>query len=484
MATKTLPTPSTDLRNRLDHPVVDVDGHMVEFFPVFFDYLKQVGGGDMVDQMWSTFTKQNRNWHKIDAAERRRYGVMRPAFWAAPSENTTDRATAMLPRLMHERLPEMGIDYSVVYPTVGFLLPDLPQEDVRKAACRAQNLMAADIFSGTQDRLTPAAVIPCHTPEEAIAELDFTLDELGLKVPMFANLVRRPLEPVSELDPDLARYAFWVDTLALDSLYDYDPVWQKCMDLKVPVTAHAVAQGIGMRRSISNYMYNQTGHFADAAHAFAKSLFFGGVTKRFPNLNFAFLECGVAWAACLVCDLVERWEKRNKHAVQQFNPERLDLKTFDALMERYGGDIFSDQKISAGLLRNPETDIDDFAATGIETMQDLHDRLVPNFYYGCEADDRMNYTAFKADALPFGAKLNALFSSDFGHWDVTDMSQILVEAYKLVDDGIMTEDDFRDFVFTNPVKLLAGMNPRFFEGTAVETEAAKVVAALPSPQAA
>ena len=55
------------------------------------------------------------------------------------------------------------------------------------------------------------------------------------------------------------------------------------MDLKVPVTAHAIGQGIGMRRSISNYMYNQTGHFADAGHAFAKALFFGGVTNRFPD---------------------------------------------------------------------------------------------------------------------------------------------------------------------------------------------------------
>ena len=30
------------------------------------------------------------------------------------------------------------------------------------------------------------------------------------------------------------------------------------------VTAHAIGQGIGMRQSISNYMYNQTGHFAAA----------------------------------------------------------------------------------------------------------------------------------------------------------------------------------------------------------------------------
>jgi hypothetical protein len=33
---------------------------------------------------------------------------------------------------------------------------------------------------------------------------------------------------------------------------------------------------------------------------------------------------------------------------------------------------------------------------------------------------------------------------------------------------VVTEDDFRDFVFTYPVEFWAGMNPDFFKGTAVE----------------
>jgi predicted TIM-barrel fold metal-dependent hydrolase len=469
---------SSQIKSRLDHPVVDADGHMVEVFPVLFDYLKQVGGPEMTDRTWASFRRTNsRGWYDMSVDERRHNNQLRPAFWAAPTENTLDRATAMLPRLMHERLPEMGIDYSVVYPTIGFLLPDIPDNDIRRAACRAHNLMMADMFRGYEDRLTPAAIIPCHTPEEAIEELEFTMNELDFKVPMFANLVRRPIEAVAEKDPDLGRYAFWVDTLALDSLYDYDPVWQKCVDLKVPVTAHAIGQGIGMRRSISNYMYNQTGHFADAGHAFAKALFFGGVTHRFPNLNFAFLECGVAWGASLICDLTERWEKRNKEAVQQFNPAKIDATYLNELFDEYGGDVLAGKLKGSSMTRSPEEPdgIDDFEAACIETKEDLMQRLVPNFYYGCEADDRMVGTAFDTKVLPGGHKLNAIFSSDFGHWDVTDMSNVLAEAYGLVEDGIVNEDDFRDFVFTNPVKLLAGMNPDFFAGTAVAAEASAVI---------
>ncbi|HHQ15053.1 MAG TPA: amidohydrolase, partial [Chromatiales bacterium] len=254
---------SARLHARLDHPVIDTDAHMVEIFPLMFDYLKQVGGPEMTDLAWANFRRQNStSWYDMTPEQRQYHNQMRPAFWAAPAENTLDRATAMLPKLMPERLPEMGIDFAVVYPTIGFLLPDIPDNDIRRAMCRAHNLMMADMYSEVTDRLTPAAVIPCHTPEETIEELEFAIGELGLKVPMFANLVKRPIQAVADRDPELARYAFWVDTLAIDSLYDYDPVWQKCLDLKVPVTAHAIGQGIGMRRSISNYMYNQTGHFA------------------------------------------------------------------------------------------------------------------------------------------------------------------------------------------------------------------------------
>ncbi|MXZ02113.1 MAG: hypothetical protein F4Y88_00070, partial [Chloroflexi bacterium] len=43
-------TESTSARVRasLDHPIIDGDSHIVEFMPTFFDYLKDVGGSDIV----------------------------------------------------------------------------------------------------------------------------------------------------------------------------------------------------------------------------------------------------------------------------------------------------------------------------------------------------------------------------------------------------------------------------------------------------
>lgn len=81
---------------------------------------------------------------------------------------------------------------------------------------------------------------------------------------------------------------------------------------------------------------------------------------------------------------------------------------------------------------------------------------------------RASKSAFNTKLNKFGARLKAIFSSDSGHWDVLDMTEVVEEAYTLVDDGLITEADFRDFVFANPANLYAETNPDFFKGTAVE----------------
>jgi hypothetical protein len=127
--------------------------------------------------------------------------------------------------------------------------------------------------------------------------------------------------------------------------------------------------------------------------------------------------------------------------------------------------------------------LDDYAACRIERKQDLHDLFVPRFYFGCEADDRMNAWAFDRRVNPGGARLNAVFGSDIGHFDVPDMREVLPEAYELVEDGLITSDDFRDFTFANAVQLWGAGNPAFFEGTAVAKAAAAALAAAAAPPA-
>ena len=120
-----------------------------------------------------------------------------------------------------------------------------------------------------------------------------------------------------------------------------------------------------------------------------------------------------------------------------------------------------------GTSREPEDLIDEFGAVGLTSTEDIRELFTRNFYFGCEADDRMTALAFDTRINAFGAKLKAIFSSDIGHWDVPDISEVLEEAWELVDHGLLTESDFRDFTFDHVVELYTAGNPDFFEGTTV-----------------
>ena len=52
----------------------------------------------------------------------------------------------------------------------------------------------------------------------------------------------------------------------------------------------------------------------------------------------------------------------------------------------------------------------------------------------------------------------------------------MAEAWELVEHGLIGEHDFRDFVFTNPLRLHASMNPDYFAGTVVEQAVADAIA--------
>ena len=107
-------------------------------------------------------------------------------------------------------------------------------------------------------------------------------------------------------------------------------------------------------------------------------------------------------------------------------------------------------------------------------IRDLRNLFCENFYFGCEADDRMMSVGFNRKLSPVGAPLKACFGSDIGHWDVMDARSILSEAYGLVDAGMLTLDDFEALTWRNPVQLHMGMNPDYFKGTVIESEAEKL----------
>src|ERR1700687_266617 len=210
------------LRARLSHPVVDSDGHWLEFAPAICEYLERVGGRGVVE----AFRLRNeRVVRDLELTVEQRRDARRPqqGWWPFPTRNTLDRATAMLPRLLYERLDELGLDFTVLYPTTGLAVPFISNDEVRRAACRAFNTFAAEQFAPYADRLTPAAVVPMNTPAEPIEELEHVAKTLKLKVVVMASVIKRTIPEAARRSPELARYASWFDLVWLDSAYDYDP---------------------------------------------------------------------------------------------------------------------------------------------------------------------------------------------------------------------------------------------------------------------
>src|SRR5512144_2084237 len=63
---------SAKIRAKLNHPIIDTDGHTVEFTPVFFDYIKEVGGAGMIERYKKAVgSRANNRWAELSEEERR-----------------------------------------------------------------------------------------------------------------------------------------------------------------------------------------------------------------------------------------------------------------------------------------------------------------------------------------------------------------------------------------------------------------------------
>jgi len=474
---------SEQIRLHLGHPVIDADGHMREFLPAALPYLRDALGPGLFER-----------WHERDTAlnqatktggglaQRRLTRKPQSAFWATVVE-PLDRATAASPALLHERLDELGMDYVVLYPTEAMGAAGVVDEELRRGLCGGFNEFFAAVTAPYADRMTASGLVPMHTPEEAVAELEHCA-ALGLKVVCIPHAVARPiLEPGSTPESPYLwpGQTHWLDTFGLDSEHDYDPVWEACRRHGFAVTSHGgMTIPIGVYSSITSFTFNHMGSFAQMMYPLCKSIFLGGVTRRFPRLPFAFLECGVGWACTMLNDLVEHWERRNVDALQTTRPDLLDTGRVESLLRAYPGRLFDrlegDLSALVGQLARPDPVpdvVDEWIHLGISGADEIRDLFVPDFYFGCEADDRTAAFAF-SPANAFGARLNAMFSSDIGHWDAGSMDRVVSAAWSLVAEGVLSEQDFYDFVFTNPARLYLTANPDFFVGTAIEHAVAPV----------
>ncbi|MBJ22283.1 MAG: hypothetical protein CL933_22970 [Deltaproteobacteria bacterium] len=445
------------IRGSLDHPIIDGDGHLLESVPMLFDTVVRIAGSDTAADLRRAIPDLFTGAGSLEE------GTPRGPWW--PS--TTDalyQATVMVPALLAERLEEIGFDFMVLYPSLGLALPTLPNAEIRRASIRALNTMVEEISREHSRVITPSAVIPMHTPEEAIEELRFVHD-LGFKAAMIPPGVARPLANHPDLFPLLAH----TDRYGIDSEFDYDPVWRTFEEMGFAVTSHG-AVGLnylpGGRGSPTNYSYNHVLGHGYLQSEYCRSLVYAGVPMRFPNLPFCFLEGGAAWAIEMFGALEEHYEKRGPDGLANYDPARLDVGELKSILARYG--FPADPPEMVGEKDRSPWARNEFEDSGLASEKDLARIFGEQFYFGCESDDVTVHRALDGPGNPMDVRLRPVFSSDIGHWDVPQLDEPLPNSYKLLDRGRMSKDDYRAFVFDEVVRLHTQLNPDFFAETAVE----------------
>ena len=185
-------------------------------------------------------------------------------------------------RAYREVMDTHGIDYMILYPTVGFWITGAAEMDGETATAirRAYNRWLGDFTKDIGHGACGAASIDLRDPELARKEVERCVKEYDFKA------VHLNPAPVPNL-----------------RLFDEvcDPLWETCADLGVPIGLHPSAnhpfdQGMldyipGLRNC------RTTVSFVMGSMMACTSLIMGGVLERHPKLKVVFLESGCGWAS-------------------------------------------------------------------------------------------------------------------------------------------------------------------------------------------
>ncbi len=197
-----------------------------------------------------------------------------------------------------------GIDYQVLYPTLGLLWEGEVQDPQLAAAlCRAYNTWAFEISAGHRDRLFPAAHISLREPTLAVQEIQ-RVAKLGAHSIMVGSA---PINGKSFGHPD------------------YDPLWAAAQDCNIAVSIHPAGNkeylgSAWYKNRNPGFMFISMNVIQDPRMSLS-TMVYDGVFERFPTLRAATVESMGSW----VGEWIERFDYRYqymRHTSQMKRPIR------------------------------------------------------------------------------------------------------------------------------------------------------------------
>ena len=324
----------------------------------------------------------------------RRGGAGRPS-------NVRDRATAHLPALLYERLDELGIDFTILYPSMSLGVPRVADAElVGVRVPRGEPVPRRVCSRRTATAARSARWSRCTRPSRRSPSCEYAVRELGLKTRADRRARQAPARRTAAPCTGSTRSG-------IDSDVRLRPVLGQVRRAR---RRAGVAQRAAVRtasRARSRATSTTTSAGSAAAHeSLCKSLFLGGVTRRFPTLRFGFLEGGVAWA----CSLLRRprralGEAQRATRSATSTPTARRRRADGATSTQYGDDdgdraaSTSSATYFARPARGPRSSTSSPRARSSSPTTSVA-LFVPNFYFGCEADDPLVAWAFRERRQP------------------------------------------------------------------------------------
>jgi uncharacterized protein len=192
-------------------------------------------------------------------------------------------------------LDDVGIDWTVLYPTTALAYGKIVSLDYAVAATRAYNDWLYHTYLQFSPRFHGMAIIPMQDPDEAVKELRRAVTELGMRGAMM---------PSNGLPLPLGSKAYWPIYAEAERLGCCLAIHGGCHDrfgmdhLNMYIPVHALGHPWGLAISCASIVYN-------------------GIFDRFPGVRIAFLEGGIAWL--LLC--LERFHSSHETHFQYIPPE-------------------------------------------------------------------------------------------------------------------------------------------------------------------
>jgi len=191
----------------------------------------------------------------------------------------------------HARLVDMdteGIDVAVLYGTLALGLWSVRDLDLQVACCRAFNDWLAAYCAADPGRLRPAAALPLASIDDAVAEANRAVLELGaVTLTLHGTIAGHNLD-----DPAVF------------------PLFEAAERLDVAIGIHAGGTGLAVDRFVDQYALAHACAFPMDIMLGTTTLLAGGVLERFPRLRVALLEAGCGWFPSFLERLDEHYEKR------------------------------------------------------------------------------------------------------------------------------------------------------------------------------